>query len=57
MLDILNPSEDDIKLLTALIADGHADVTANYVGRLPTPVLRQFAMLALSLLAEVKSPG
>jgi hypothetical protein len=55
MLDILDPSEDDAKLHVTLIINGHADAVAREVSRMPSPVLRDYTMIVLNLLATVKS--
>jgi hypothetical protein len=47
MLDILNPTADDVKLLATLIIDGHSDVADAHVDRLAVPALRHLAGLAL----------
>jgi hypothetical protein len=55
MLDILNPTEDDVKLLTTMIVDGFTDQADSHVDRLAEPALRSLARLSLRVLAEVKS--
>ena len=55
MFDVRNPEADDVKLLTVLVAGGHA-VKADYqVDRYDVPQLRFLLRTALRLLAEVKS--
>jgi hypothetical protein len=54
MLDILNPTEDDVKLLTGVLVVGRGDVADSHVDTLATPALRVFAKLALRALADVK---
>jgi len=55
MLDILNPTVDDVKLLTTLIVSGHDDVAEAHVDKLADPALRVFAKQTLSVLAEIKA--
>jgi hypothetical protein len=55
VLDILNPTEDDVKLLTTMVVDGYENTADYHIDRLNVPALRQLARLSLRVLAEVKS--
>lgn len=57
MLNILDPTEDDVKWLTTMVATGLGDQADYHVDRLNVPALRQLARLSLRVLAEVKSAG
>jgi hypothetical protein len=55
MFDVRNPEADDVKLLTVLVAGGHA-VKADYlIDCYDVPQLRLLMRHAVRLLAEVKS--
>jgi hypothetical protein len=55
MLDILNPTVDDVKLLTTMAMNGHDDLAEAHVDKLAEPALRVFAKQTLSVLAEIKA--
>jgi hypothetical protein len=55
MPDILNPTIEDAKLHVTMIIDGHSDIVAREIDRMPSPVLREYTKLVINLLATVKA--
>jgi hypothetical protein len=55
MMDILNPTVDDVKLYTTMIVDGYTDQVGAQIDRMATPALRVLAKQAVTLLAETKA--
>ena len=55
MFNPLDPTIDDVKLHTTLLVDGYTDIVDAELAKMPTPALRQYARLAINLLATVKA--